>query len=167
MPLKMNLSLYSPHARLGRHVKGSSHCKKLPYQGKLCQNFVLTFEEFNRVTHNASAKHCLSRPPVALPFLPVHGPFLASKTQPGPVRTSNRQPSPAFSQEHNSMQTIINLSILTPAAMMRLSSVAKRPVQQAVVAKGYNGTCGYQGLQLIYVIVCLLSSYINGNAASS
>ena len=45
---KMNLSLYSPQASLESHVKGSSHCKKLLNQGNLCQNFILTSEEFNR-----------------------------------------------------------------------------------------------------------------------
>ena len=143
MLLKMNLSLYSPQAGSGRHVKGSSHCKKLSNQGNLCQNVVLTSEEFNRVTYNTSANPCPSRLHVAPPFLPVHGPVQTSKLQPGLVQTSIWQLSPVLSQEHKyvktqacqtNMQTIITLSILTPAAMMRLSSVAKRPVQQAVVA---------------------------------
>ena len=120
---------------------------------------------------------CSSRLHVAPPFLPVHGPVQASKLQPGLVRTSNWQPSPVLSQEHDyvktqacqtNMQTIITLSILTPAAMMRLSSVAKRPVQQAVVASHVAAEShheGYKGIQWdvwlsrpsVNIFDCLLS----------
>ena len=134
-------------------------------------------EEFNRVTYNTSANLCPSRLHVAPPFLQVRGPVQTSKLQPGLVQTSNWQLSPVLSQEHyyvktqacqTNMQTIITLSILTPAALMSLSSVAKRPVQQAVVASHVAAEShheGYKGIQWdvwlsrpsVNIFDCLLS----------
>ena len=141
IPPKMNLSLSSPQDELEILVRVTPTVKSQK-QTKLLENFILTFEEINRVTDR----------------LPDHE-YRPTRHPAGPARISNLKPSRVHSQEHNSMksparqrnvQTIITLSILTPAAMMRLSSAAKRSVQQAVVlshvaAESYHE--GYKGTQ--------------------
>ena len=139
---KMNLSLYSPQASLESHVKGSSHCKKLLNQGNLCQNFDLTYEEFNRVTQKTSAEPYPSRLPVAPPFLPVHSPVRASSQE---LHSADSPVDPCQTRQHSAsnieelstcehnVQTTKFFSFLTPAMMMRLSLIVKRTVQQAVV----------------------------------
>ena len=187
LTLKMILSLYSPQAGLESYVKGSSHWKKLLYQGKLCQNFILPSEEFNRVTHKTSAEPCPSQLPAAPPSLPAHSTDRASKLQPcqvssvpshgtklevinkpralpseGSARACKWQPSPdvrhetyaasrpAFQCQTSTQLSASNISepcarqknvqitkffsFLTPAMMISLSLVAKRSVQQAMVA---------------------------------
>ena len=211
LTLKMNLSLYSPQAGLESYVKGSSHCKKLLYQGNLCQNFILPPEEFNRVTLKTSDEPCPSQLSAAPPFLPAHSTDRASKLQPcpvvsapshgtksedtnksrvlpseGPARVFKLQPSPDVRHEtyaasrsafqcqtstqlsasnipepgarQKNVQTTKFFSFLTPAMMISLSLVAKRSVQQAMVASHGAAESHHERIQCVQwdVWLCLI-----------